>query len=148
MLSVSYSFLLFYSVLLIQKLLFFKFVYFMIYYVLFIVCLYNVFPVIFYVYNCNNSGYDCIVKLWFISCFPYMGEYCYGQCYNKFLVLGGSDNADIVNICCNGVYPFLVRFLYFWKWFQFFLFLLHSIWRLFIFSVFSYNLHFGDFTCF
>ena len=45
----------------------------MIYYVLFIMCLYNVFPVIFYVYNCINSGYDCIVKLWFISCFPYMG---------------------------------------------------------------------------
>ena len=28
----------------------------------------------------------------------------------SFLVLGGSDNADIVNICCNDVYSFLVRF--------------------------------------
>ena len=29
----------------------------------------------------------------------------------SFLVLGSSDNADIINICCNGVYSFLVRFL-------------------------------------
>ena len=29
----------------------------------------------------------------------------------SFLVLGGSDNAEIVNMCCNGVYSFCIRFL-------------------------------------
>ena len=30
-----------------------------------------------------------------------------------FLVLDGSDNADVVNMCCNDVYYFLVTSLYF-----------------------------------
>ena len=29
----------------------------------------------------------------------------------SFFVLDGSDNADIVNICCNGVYSLFVMFL-------------------------------------
>ena len=89
----------------------FEFVYCIIYYVMFIVCVCNVFPDIFSVYNCISNGYDCIVKLWFMSCFHIWVSILMVNVRTNFLVLVGSDNSDIVNICCNGVYYFFVRLL-------------------------------------
>ena len=53
--------------------------------VVFIVCWYNVSQFVFNIYGCVGGRDDCIVRLWFVSCFPCVGWYCGCRCWDWFL---------------------------------------------------------------
>ena len=80
---------------------------------LLVVCRYNISDFIFYAYNCIGSGYVGIIVLSSCSLFLVFQIWVIIVTVNvktSFLVLKGSNNADIVNICCNGVYSLYVPF--------------------------------------
>lgn len=70
------------------------------------------FIVIFYVYN----SISILTVLPNCSLFLVLHVWVSNVTVNvrtSFLVLGGSDNPDNVNTCCNGGYSFLVRLLWY-----------------------------------